>query len=277
LNLEYLLKTQQQAQDIFNILVIKLQGAHDWNLLYISKNVRNWRKGVTIDTPLEHFLKSTKNLAKEEVSEEFLSRVYAEAFHTGSAPKNRNHIAMTCGLEVHSNPKSPVLSVWVDLDKVATQLNTYLRINPPYRFEVRAKSSGCAGGTSCNGKKMDWHIETTVNSAQNPSSININFLLNCIISVVSVYVLLIAALAVASIITLSTAGIFTAVGLMAGGASYCFFKARADVNTTEAPIEEPHPEKIEDIFRNHFAATIGESFLPQERVEILDDKQALGI
>jgi hypothetical protein len=102
---------------------------------------------------------------------------------------------------------------------------------------------------------------------------------------VSVYALLINVLAVASIITLSTAGIFTAVGvgvgvgvgLAVGVASYYFFKARSGANTTVTPIEESSSENIEDIFRNHFAATIGMTILPQDRVEIIDDEQALRV
>ena len=64
---------------------------------------------------------------------------------------------------------------------------------------------------------------------------------------------------------------------MAGVASYCFFKARSGVNTTVTPIEKSRSENIEDIFRNHFAATIDMTILPQDRVEIIDDKQALRV
>ena len=187
---------------------------------------------------------------------------------------------MTCYLQVNSGPTSPVLSFWVDLDKVAAQLNTHLRINPPYRFEVKYHAE--SGYSSC--ANLIKNTSSAVNSVQNPSSIRTNFLLGCIVSgVVSVYALLIATLAVASIITLSTAGIFTAigVGLVAGVASYCFFKAKSfkaksGVNTTVAPIEESSSENIEDIFRNHFAATIGMTILPRDR-EIINDEQALRV
>ncbi len=274
------MKTQQQAQEIFNVLLTELECANGWNLFYVTRNLNNWRADFTIDTPLEHFLKSAKEkLTEEDVSEEFLSRVYAEAFHTGPTPKKRNHIGMTCDLQVNSGQTSPVLSFWVDLDKVAAQLNTYLRINPPYRFEVKyhATSSRNERG-SAGGANLIENTSSAVNSVQNPSSINTNFLLGCIVSgVVSVYALLIPALAVASIITLSTAGIFTGVGSVAGVASYCFFKARSGANRTLAPIEEPSSENIEDIFRNHFAATIGMTILPRDRVEIIDDEQALRV
>ena len=275
------MKTQQQAQEIFNVLVTNLEYANDWNLCYVTKNLNNLRTDLTtIDTPLEHFLKSARK--KLDVSEDFLSRVYAEAFHTGPIPKNRNHIGMTCDLKVNSGPTSPVLSFWVDLDKVADQLNTYLRINPPYRFEVKYHATNVYSGDGNTS-----NTSSAVNSLQNPLYINFNFLLGCIVSgVVSVSALLIAALAVASIITLSTAGIFTAVGvgLVAGVASYCFFKARSGVNTgvhtTIAPteeIEESSPENIEDIFRNHFAATIGTTILSQDPVVTIGDEQALTI
>ena len=275
------MKTQQQAQEIFNVLVTNLEYANDWNLCYVTKNLNNLRADFTIDTPLEHFLKSAREkLTEEDVSEEFLRRVYAEAFHTGPIPKNRNHIGMTCDLKVNSGPTSPVLSFWVDLDKVAEQLNTYLRINPPYRFEVKHYASK----EYSSGASLYKNTSSAVNSLQNPLYINFNFLLGCIVSgVVSVSALLIAALAVASIITLSTAGIFTAVGvgLVAGVASYCFFKARSGVNTgvntTVAPIEESSPENIEDIFRNHFAATIGTTILSQDPVVTIGDEQALTI
>ena len=258
----------------------ELECANGWNLFYVTRNLNNCRAYFTIDAPLKHFLKSAREkLTEEDVSEQFLSRVYAEAFHTGPIPKNRNHIGMTCDLQVNSGLTSPVLSFWVDLDKVAAQLNTHLRINPPYRFEVKYHATSSRSGSgSSGGANFIINTSSAVNSVQNPLSINTNFLLGCIVSgVVSAYALLIAALAVASIITLSTAGIFTAVGvgLVAGVASYCFFKARSGANTTVAPIEESRSENIEDIFSNHFAATIDMTILAQDRVEIIDDEQAL--
>lgn len=210
-----------------------------------------------------------------------MRQVYAEAFHTGPIPTGRNHIAYTCGLQVNSRPTSPDLSFWIDLDKVATQLNTHLQINPPYRFEVKYEVKSLRDRSTINEINWTESTRSAVNSVQNPSSMNAYFLIGCIMSgTVSASTLLIAALAVASIITtLSTAGILTAVGvgLVAGVASYCFFKARSGVNTTVAPIEESASENIEDIFRNHFAAAIGMTILPQDRVEIIDDEQALRV
>jgi hypothetical protein len=120
--------------------------------------------------------------------------------------------------------------------KVAAQLNTHLRINPPCRFEVKYHATSGSGHYSYGGANFIKNTSSSVNSVKTPSSINTNFLFGCIMSgFVSVYALLITALAVASIITLSTPGIFTAVGVVAGVASYCFFKARSGANTTVAP------------------------------------------
>ncbi|MFY7697978.1 MAG: hypothetical protein ACOVQX_04050 [Legionella sp.] len=274
------MKTQEQAQEIFNVLVTALQNANDWNLYYVSRKLH---ASSTIDTPLEHFLKSAREkLTEDDVSESFLRDVYHEAFHTGHIPKNRNHIIMAAGLQVNSGPKSLDLIFWIDLDKVAAQLNTHLQINPPYRFKVKCLGSSLQMMSRCSyNDYLIAHTSSQLNSV--PLSMNSYFLIGCIVSGgMSVYALLIATLAVASIVTLSTAGILTAagVGLVAGGASYssyCLFKASSAAYTTVEPIEESLHVNIEDIFSKHFAATIDRTISPQDRVELIDDKQALRI
>jgi hypothetical protein len=242
--------TQQQAQKIFNILVTELEYANDYNIFYVTRNLMGLSEeqlSIT-DNPQTQFLKSVKkNLTEGDVSDDFLRQVYAEAFRNGSIPKKRNHISMTCELEVGSISTPAFLSFWVDLDKVAAQLNGHLKINPPYRFELVKYD---VHKTAFSNENLVAKTSSAVNSVQNTSSIiTTNFLLGYISCVVSFYALLIAALAVASIISLSTAGIFTAVGvgLVAGGASYCFFKAIPGVTTTVAAIAELEHEKIEDI------------------------------
>ncbi len=93
-----------------------------------------------------------------------------------------------------------------------------------------------------------------VNSRDNPSTVHSRFLLGCMLSgAISGYALLVVALAVASIVTLSTAGIgaVAGVGLVAGITSYGLFKAKEAPNTKTVAIE-PNAERIEDIFQEHF-------------------------
>jgi len=257
------MKTQQPAQEIFDVLVNELCLVKVWYMYFVDLKLDPSTTDYTINSALTYFSEkvkdtlNTKNI-NAELSDVFLATVYFTAFRTGNIPENRNHILMNYLLSVRSQ-KFSVLTFWVDLDQIAYQLNNQLKITPPCRFEIThlAEIDFKHPMTLANGATLETRSE--VNSLKNPSNIDTNFLIGCIVSgVVSVFALLIAALAVASIITLSTAGIFTAVsvGLVAGVASYCFFKARSGVNTTVAPIEETRKLvssiDIETIFREHF-------------------------
>jgi hypothetical protein len=261
------MKTQQPAQEIFDVLVNELCLVKVWYMYFVDLKLYPSTTDYTINSALTYFSEkvkdtlNTKNINAElnaELSDVFLATVYFTAFRTGKIPENRNHILMNYLLSVRSQ-KFPVLTFWVDLDQIAYQLNNQLKITPPCRFEIThlAEIDFKHPMTLANDATLE--IRSEVNSLKNTSNIDTNFLIGCIVSgVVSVFALLIAALAVASIITLSTAGIFTAVsvGLVAGVASYCFFKARSGVNTTVAPIEETRKLvssiDIETIFREHF-------------------------
>ena len=261
------MKTQQPAQEIFDVLVNELCLVKVWYMYFVGLKLDPSTTDYTINSALTYFSEkvkdtlNTKNINAElnaELNADFLATVYSTAFRTGNIPENRNHILMNYHLSVRSQ-KFSVLTFWVDLDQIAYQLNNQLKITPPCRFEIThlAEIDFKHPMTLANDATLE--IRSEVNSLKNPSNIDTNFLIGCIVSgVVSVFALLIAALAVASIITLSTAGIFTAVsvGLVAGVASYCFFKARSGVNTTVAPIEETRKlvssKDIETIFREHF-------------------------
>lgn len=264
------MKTQQQAQIIFDNLVTNLESANWYGLRYVTRNIRGCDSNM--QNPLEYFLTSMQEmLVPEDFDRQFLSQVYAAAFHTGDIPNNRNHIAMTCNLTVNSQPTSPLLRFWIDLDKVAVMTNAHFDIKPPCRFNVEYGATNSSGSEA----RLTQQTSSAVNSIYNSSRRNAYFLTGCILSgIISGYALLIAALAIASILTLSTAGICTAVGIsvLAGVASYGLFQSRSI--TTSAVCNESNPEDIIDIFQQHFAATIDTA--PQDRVEVIG-KTALGI
>jgi hypothetical protein len=266
---------QQLAQKIFDVLVTELKSIIKSSFFeYANKKLQTDSTDYKINSLLPDFSKAVRNsLDIEDITDAFLAQVYEAAFHTGKIPKNRNHINMNFVYKSMSQQTSE-LNLWIDMDQIAANLNNYLKIDPHYRFEIthhaqpEDKTYGFYDTLSIiltwdplarNESLIDdnttnvMYSRFEVNSLKNPSYIDTYFLLGCIWSaIVSVYALLIAALAVASIISLSTAGIFTAVGvgLVAGGASYCFFKAIPGVTTTVAAIAELEHEKIEDIFLN---------------------------
>jgi hypothetical protein len=251
------MKTQAQAQKIFDVLISELELAPHHNLLYISKDYVEWNDSSALLTPLEDYLKSIRSkLTDEDFDEEFFKSVYAKAFYTGSIPKDRNHIVITCERQVESNPRSPVLKFWIDLDKVATQLNSHLQINPPYCFKVNYGASKLSSQMG----SLAYKVTSAVNSVYNPSFAHDIFLFGGILTgYLSVMSFLIAALALFALMNLSTAGIVTAVGvgLLAGAACYGFFKAKdADrgksISTTAVASIEPKPASIESIFEEHF-------------------------
>lgn len=275
------MKTQQQAQEIFNVLVDKLRGANGYNLKCVPQYLNPSREGIVSDTPLAYFLENVReNLTEEDVSETFLRQVYASAFHTGPIPKGRNHLAMTSELLANGRPVSSVLHFWIDLDQVARQLNTHLRIRSPYRFEVEYRAMSAKNNFTVEGISYYFHQSSAVNSVKNPGAVGIDLLMGCVVSgMISGYALLLAVLGAASLIALSTTAVYTAagVGLAAAAASYYFFKARhSGVNTTVTPIEESNAVNIEALFKNHFAANVGmavdeATILPQDRVEMLEE------
>lgn len=275
------MKTQQQAQEIFDVLVTQLSVATCWNIHHITHYLHPLHEDIVRDTPLDHFVKNTReNLTEEDVSEAFLRQVYANAFYTDPIPKGRNHLAMTCELVVNGRPASSVLRFWIDLDKVAHQLNTHLRINPLYSFEVKYRATSSSSSCAYNTTSYYYKESSAVNSVENPSSVGTSFLIGCIVSgMISGYALLLAVLGAISLIALSTPVVYTAagIGLVAAAASYYFFKAQNNgVNTTVTTVEEPNAVNIEDLFKNHFAATVGigvdeTTILPQDHVEIIEE------
>ena len=329
---------QQQAQKIFDVLVEKLKSivtssfqllaevyepACRDNLVTDLKSISNHSFFQSANKKLQTdstdykinslqsvFSKAVRNSLDiegiegiEGITDEFLAQVYEAAFHTVNIPKNRNHINMTFVYKSMSQQTSE-LNLWIDMDKIAANLNNHFKIDPHYRFEIthhaqpERKTYGfydtlrifltwdrlSLASLARNESLIDdnttnvMYSRFEVNSLKNPSYIDTYFLLGCIWSaIVSVYALLIAALAVASIISLSTAGIFTAVGvgLVAGGASYCFFKAIPGVTTTVAAIAALEHEKIEDIFEKNFAEKIPLTILDEDSNEIIYDTQAL--
>jgi hypothetical protein len=278
------MKTQQQAQEIFNVLVKELSAANSWNLFYVTRHLKNWRNGFTIDTPREHFLKSVREkLTVDDVSDEFLNQVYAEAFHTGLLPQHRNYMVMTCDLQVNSGPISPVLRFWVDLDKLAAELNAHLQMNPPYRFTVQQRgSSARSGGGATGAADVMKNTSTAFNIVQNSRAMSANFLMRCFASVlVGGLALLVIAFAVVTLSHLGlVGGILTAIGigLVAGGVSHGFFKASAqDSRIKHTSMDAFSPVNIEEVFKKHFAQTIDRAIPFDEHVEIIDEPQVFRI
>ncbi len=240
------------AQDIYTILIseLKMTTSHWVSHVMFTMNGSDH----VMQTPLECLISGVEDKVQFELKDlerTFLTRVFAEVFHTGDIPKNRNHIAMSCDLTMRNRPTSSFLKFWIDLDKLAELTNQYFEINPNYRFTVGYGSSNQQ--TRADG----WMVNASycVNSVYNFNEINTNFLIGCITAgAISGHALVLAALAVTSLVSLSTLGIFTAVGVgvVAGIASYGFFKSQYKNLTTNGVPVESAPENIVEIFEQHF-------------------------
>ncbi|MDF1645724.1 MAG: hypothetical protein P1U61_01910 [Legionellaceae bacterium] len=258
-------KTQQEMQVIFDILVTALIGANDHNRSYIFYHEMAGNRNYP--TPLTQFLDALKKAMKpEDFDETFLSELYHEVFYTGSIPSYRNHILMNSQMALDSSDtEQPTfigwnlsdteqLTFWVDLDKAATLLNAHMGITPPYSFTLEygvGRSRSEIGVDSLDVKETSSEL---VNSRNDPIGVNNYFILGCVVSaVISVFALLVVALAAAAMIALSTMQIEIAagVGLGAGLLSYGFFKRTGPAYTKTVPIE-PNPERIETMFQEHF-------------------------
>jgi len=262
------MKTQEQMQTIYDALISTLQSTNFYCLMQTTKSISGIRQDMP--TPLEHYVELLKKELKEEdFNEVFLRNIYSQAFYIGEIPYYRNHIAMTCALTIAEGETSPLLKYWIDLDKVAALTNHHFRMNPPHRFRVKYDASdmtvsgGCSGGMS-----LKQQFSYAVNSVDDPYKRNIYFLIAaCVCGVVSAELLLFAALAAASIMTLNIS-IYTAVGIsaLAGLASYGFFTTRDSCYTNSVSSDE-HPQDIFELFQKHFEPTINAARPPEARAE----------
>ncbi|MDF1645723.1 MAG: hypothetical protein P1U61_01905 [Legionellaceae bacterium] len=251
-------KTQQELQVIFNLLVSQLEMANTHNQLYFAYDLVSnpeWSKKL----PVESYLDALKEKLTFQASDElFYKSLYHRIFHTGPVPDKHNHVLMTSKMKRASEDVSSPLTFWFDIDEVATLLNEHFNISPHYHFKVSEVTSliGCSSWTGNNLDEVSLQRRHDLRLVYNSSTINRDFLIGCMITgMLSAAALLVVALAVASMITLSTASIGAAVGVgfVSGIASYGFFKAK-DVPTanTKTVTVVPGSECIEDVFQNHF-------------------------
>lgn len=60
--------------------------------------------------------------------------ILVDGFHLGHAPKDSNHILVTCTLQM--NEWTETLCFWFDLDIIASHLNHHYNIEPPHHFKA---------------------------------------------------------------------------------------------------------------------------------------------
>jgi len=195
-----LLMDQQQAQKIFNILIEALKDANDCNIDYVCKGITR----IEHKDPIADYLSSVRDKLTDngfnENNDDFLTKVYNNAFYTGKIPKNRNHIRITTALTVENNYTSNILIYWIDLDKVAQLTKKHLSPDSSYRFEFKG---GAENGWDVDAYSRDGicspsvrrDISSVVNSYYTPNDTYSNFL---ILRILAGTVLLIASFALIS-------------------------------------------------------------------------------
>jgi hypothetical protein len=259
------MKTQQEIQVIYDIIISELSCCDSAVLHHIADRRQK--------NPLQDYLEGIKEqISAEDFNEAFLKRTYAEAFHIGDIPKNRNHIICTSALTIGNQPTSPLLTYWIDLDKVAAMTNAHFNMTPSMSFKVKYYAHN---GTA---RISNWtvHHSSAVNSVYSPNDLYISLFMGAICSgILSGVALGIAILALMSLVTLSTAGIYTAIGVSVFAAviSYGLFKAKDSQVTTNPECTTSQSVDIVAVFQQHFEATIrGPNAIPSdERVEVLEE------
>ena len=254
---------RENNQNLFEVLIDNLLNAGRCNT-YFCYNFPN----SNVVQPIDGFLKSVKDdLSNQNLDEKFigfLRGIYQRSFHTGEMNKGRNNLEMNFNIRMGNEKTRNTLILWVDLDNVAAELNNYLNNDPPRRFKIPKPLISSTESTNENGIWLNYAQCNLVIPMQ--SSLFLNFIVG-----VSLYVALIAVLAVASIIALSTAGILTAAGLVAGVVSYGLFKSRTDNYTRVADLVEYPSKTIEDIFRDHLSLNNRHAIAQSERIEVIND------
>jgi hypothetical protein len=260
--------TQKEVQHLFNQLVTSLKTAAYDHLKYTVHDVSKHHRRP----PLDQFLALTTN---PSVTEAFLRQIYAHAFHTGRIPRGRNHIAIQCGLQVNTGTTS-TLKLWLDLDKVATLLNS--EFGSSYYFTLNPKSGQIQETIyHSSGDRVNLKISHAINSHHH-FIMNAHFL-GYLSAAVSGCALLIVSLALVSLMSISTAGLCTIMGLSlglglslaSGITSYCFFNKTDHnrINTQVANLNEATPDSIETVFKKHFAPIISKYHLNESPVSLL--------
>ena len=120
-------------------------------------------------TPFEDFLTAVRSkLTTEDFDDAFLTRLYEEAFRVGPIPANRNHFAMSCEDQVESGPRLLTIKYWLDLDRLARQVNTHFQINPPYRFKVEFTTSVVYTSGAIDDRNYSYTTRSMINSVESP-------------------------------------------------------------------------------------------------------------
>lgn len=256
------MKTKVELQQLFDSIVSNLEGALFHNLVYAFRDFIRWDKPNFPPSPLTSFLEELNKSAAKNYDELFFTHIYKHAFYIGPIPKNRNHIALSCNAvvseegdkhNIHFNTIE--LHFWIDLDKLAAELNAHYKIKPPYQFKFQYREIKSEG----NIDRVYFNKRIAVNSFQYKNTL---FLISLGVhaSVLSALASAILILALFSFITINIAetAVIATLGILAAAtACYCFFNIPKKTPTHAVTVpknfqKEPKPICIEEIFKTHF-------------------------
>ena len=253
--------TKLQSQQLFDALNKALEKAFDQCLR--NQEAIDLQFPQLKKTPLGAFLNEVKEFASGlNYDKNFLKNIYYNAFMIGPIPTNANHIAFTGKISSFKDDvtNETEINLWVDLDKLSRDVNAHLQMdNIPHRVRNRAKRHASSLSSSSLEKgrtSTGCSVKAAVNSQQNPSKHYSNhFILSLLTGIVSGYSLIIAALAVANVVSLGTVAISALVvtGIVAGAASYYFFQRRnGGFTNPEATLSSESENTLDELFEQTF-------------------------
>lgn len=241
-----------QSQELFNVLSKSLENAFFQSLR--NQYYIDLQQPQLIKTPLDVFLNEVEQgVPGLNCDKNFLKDIYSRAFMVLPIPKKINHIAFTgkiSGLrdDVENNTE---ITLWIDLDKLSAHVNTYLQMDSiPHAISNQAHQGESSQSRGANYTNLSRRV--IVNQQHNPDT---PFILSLLTGLVSGYSLLIAALAVANVGSLSVVSISAVVviGIIAGAASYYFFQNRNGGYTNPGATLSPESEStLDELFDRTF-------------------------
>lgn len=255
-----------EPQKVFDVVTEELNMAI-WNChsqMYFKIQQKNdFAPQEEQQSPKQIFLNNIqKKLVRLEYNEAFFSKIYDQSFNVGKASKGINHISHQANIHVKSQDfdQTNTLTLWINLDKLANELNHYFGYKNR-QYKLNYKLSNDKLGVSQKNKLIEKSSRLVVNGIESPSKHPyMQFLLGLITGIGAGSTLIIASLALASVLTLSTTAIaaLLVTSIIAGMASYSFFKNKDCLQTKPSykSAGETPMTNLDELFTNHFSDLI---------------------
>lgn len=255
--------TEKRAQEIFNLVTIALENVV--TRCQSQEELKLWpTNGKNIPTlemgsPCEKFLSQIKQkLNEEEFDETLFTKLYKESFQIGLPQRGINYKTYQASLTVTNEEvtRTSTLKLWTDLDRLTATLNDLLGCSAHQQYTVKY-SSNTDESIHRFKRTIESSVQSAINGVNDPGQrFKNHFLISLVSGMASGYALLIASLALASVLSLGSVAVGTLLvtGVVAGVTSYGFFTTKNSFKTNpKQAATYPDHKPIEDVFSEHFA------------------------